>query len=112
MSLQISMSPDDAHLFAIRSVSMEALRCFFHVYEEAVGRYGMRLQRHVLSTPGYVNARGLQRPPRAGCDRVLDPHDCVRTARIIRLDRTWCRTCADLVREYATRRGGQVIDPA
>jgi len=83
----------------VRHVLSTATRCFFHVLEEPVGTYALRVQRHVLTSAG--------RDARTGCDRSVDPLAFVTVTNQVVVDRSWCRTCADIVAEETRRRLGE-----
>lgn len=83
----------------VRDVLPSAIRCFFHVYEKPLGRYGLLVQRHVLVFPDQ-GGRSLK----TGCSCVVEPLDCVAVTNDIILDRSWCKACAEVV-AAETRRG-------
>jgi len=85
----------------VRYVLPSAINCFFHVYEEPLGRYGLRVLRHVLMFPGSHRAAIL----RTGCKQIVGPYDYVTvTYSDLVTDHTWCRTCAAAVAAESNRR--------
>lgn len=83
----------------VRYVIPSAINCFFHVYEERVGTYGLRILKHVLVCPGQY-ARPVMK---TGCDRAIDQHEYVTVSNDIVVDRTWCKACADAIDEESKR---------
>lgn len=87
------------HPVQVRYIIPEAIRCFFHVYEERVGTYGFSVLKHVLVYPGQY-ARPMMN---TGCDRALDRYEYVAVSNDIVIDRTWCKACAAAVEEESKR---------
>jgi hypothetical protein len=88
----------------IRFIIPSAIHCFFHVYEERIGTYGLRSIKHVLAYPGQY-----ARVMKTGCRRTVGPHEYVSIGNDISVDRSWCRGCAEIVREETRR--GHLPDP-
>jgi len=95
------------HLIQARHVLPSAIKCFFFVYEEHLGKYGLRVLKHVLVYPQPLAPSELK----TGCDWTLDPHDRVIVTSEVVVDRDWCRTCAAAVDAESRRRHGHTPNP-
>jgi hypothetical protein len=84
----------------VRYVLPSAIKCFFHVYEERLGRYGLSALRHVLAFPGQY-ARPVMK---TSCNWIVDQYDYVTVTNDIVIDHTWCRTCVEAVAAESKRR--------
>jgi hypothetical protein len=95
-------TPQRSEAMGLRFVIPAAIRCWFHVHEERVGRFGMQVQRHILATPPRGSRILVDRTP---CDRILSLDAEIIVPDRIALDRSWCRICAARVRFTAHERG-------
>jgi len=83
-----------------RVIFPSAIRCFVHVYEEWIGRYGLQVQRHYLVMPSHGPVS------MTACDYTPTPDATIVVMRVIQLDHSWCRTCAGRLRQDMPHRGG------
>lgn len=85
----------------VRHVLPAAINCFFHVYEERLGRYGLRVLKHVLVFPDQYEYVRLEM--KTGCDWIVAPYAYVTVTNDVVVDRTWCKTCATSIAAESKR---------
>ena len=90
--------PAGRYRMRIRDVLPSAIRCFFHVYEEPIGKYGLLVLRHVLASGPPQSG-----PLKTGCHWAVDPYDYVTVTNDIIVDRTWCKACTAVIDAEARR---------
>jgi hypothetical protein len=106
VSRLLKILPAGRERVMVRYVLPSAINCFFHVYEEHLGKYGLRVMRHVLVFPG----RYAQPVMKTGCNWIVDQYDFVTVTNDVVVDRSWCKTCATAV-DTEVRRGHAPTPP-